>query len=268
MMTLQFYDTVVSVGARLVRSIERMIARASLIGNPPFFNADDFSWARPLEEQTPLIQRELAALLPRRAELPNFQDISRDQRHLSADDGWKTVFFYAYGVKAEGNCRRCPETTRIIESIPGMKTAFFSILSPGKHIPPHRGPYKGVIRAHLGLVVPEPREQCRIQVGDQFAHWEEGKLMVFDDCYVHQVWNDTDGVRVVLFLDIVRPLRFPVNLLNGFILRLIAWSPFIRDAETNYRRWEKEFDRPVPAPQAPAPVPVEREREVAGSRGR
>jgi beta-hydroxylase len=129
-----------------------------------------------------------------------------------------------------------------------MKTAFFSILSAGKHIPPHRGPYKGVIRAHLGLIVPEPRERCRIQVGDQFAHWEEGKVMVFDDCYPHQVWNDTAGIRVVLFLDIVRPLRFPVNLLNAFILKLIAWSPFIRDAETNYRRWEKEFDRPAPAP--------------------
>jgi len=247
-MKLWFYDAVVIVGAKLVRSFERLIARASLIGNQPFFDAAQFPWTRVLEENTAVFRRELEALLPRRAELPNFQDISRDQRHLSQDDGWKTVFFYAYGLRADGNCRRCPETTRIVESIPGMKTAFFSILSPGKHIPPHRGPYKGVIRAHLGLIVPEPKEKCRIQVGDQFAHWEEGRVMAFDDCYPHQVWNDTDGVRVVLFLDIVRPLRFPVNLLNAFILKLIAWSPFIRDAETNYRRWEKEFDRPTSAP--------------------
>jgi beta-hydroxylase len=221
---------------------------ASKIGTTPFLEPSEFAWVGTLEANAPAIRRELDTILPRRAELLNFQDISRDQLHLSADDGWKTLFFYAYGVRADGNCRRCPDTARVIESIPGMKTAFFSILAPGKHIPPHRGPYRGVIRAHLGLLVPEPREKCRIQVHDQFAHWEEGKVMVFDDGYIHQVWNDTDGVRVVLFLDIVRPLRFPVNLFNALILKLIAWSPFIRDAEANYKRWEREFDRPAPPP--------------------
>lgn len=253
-MSERFYEVSVRVGATLVRSLERLLARASLIPNTPFLEASQFPWVRTLEEQWPVIRRELDAILPRQAELPNFQDISKDQIHISKDDGWKTFFFYAYGMRADGNCRRCPETMRIVESIPGMKTAFFSILAPGKHIPLHRGPYRGVIRAHLGLLVPEPRERCRIQVGPEFAHWEEGKVMVFDDGYPHQVWNDTEGTRVVLFLDIVRPLRFPVNLLNAFILRLIAWSPFIKDAETNYKRWEKEFDRPVASPPAPPSV--------------
>jgi len=253
-MRIWIYEKSVTVGAFLVRSLERMIARASLIGNPPFFASSQFQWVKQLEDNWPAIRREVDAILPRRAELPNFQDISRDQAFLSQDDGWKTFFFYAYGIRADGNCARCPETTRVIESIPGMKTAFFSILSPGKHIPLHRGPYKGVIRAHLGLLVPEPKEQCRIQVGPEFAHWEEGKVMVFDDSYPHQVWNDTKGVRVVLFLDIVRPLRFPMNVLNAGILKLIAWSPFIKDAETNYKRWEKEFDRPAPPPPATARV--------------
>jgi aspartyl/asparaginyl beta-hydroxylase len=80
-----------------------------------------------------------------------------------------------------------------------MKTAFFSILAPGKHIPVHRGPYQRAIRAHLGLIIPDPKERCRIRVGNQFAHWNEGEVMVFDDSYVHEVWNDTDGIRVVLF---------------------------------------------------------------------
>jgi ornithine lipid ester-linked acyl 2-hydroxylase len=240
-----FYDLSVRVGAKVVRSLERLLARTSLIPNTPFLDPALFPWVRTLEDNWPAIRRELDAIMPRQAELPNFQDISRDQADISQDDRWKTFFFFAYGMKADGNCRRCPETQRVLESLPGMKSAFFSILAPGKHIPLHRGPYRGVIRAHLGLVIPEPREKCRIQVGPEFAHWEEGKVMVFDDGYPHQVWNDTDGTRVVLFLDIVRPLRFPVDLLNGLILRLIAWSPFIKDAETNYKRWEKEFDRPA-----------------------
>jgi aspartyl/asparaginyl beta-hydroxylase (cupin superfamily) len=242
-------DVVVSVGANLVRALERVIANASIIGNSPFFDSSEFAWARSLESAASLIRKELLTILPRQAELPNFQEISGDQQRLSQDDGWKTFFFYAYGVRADENCRRCPATTRVVESLPGMKTAFFSILAPGKHIPAHRGRYKGVIRAHLGLVIPEPKERCRIQVADQFAYWEEGRVLIFDDSYVHEVWNDTTGVRVVLFLDIVRPLRFPVNLLNRLILALIAWSPFIRDAEANYKRWEKGFDRPVSSAQ-------------------
>jgi beta-hydroxylase len=255
-MSQRFHEVLVTVGAKLVRGLEGLLARASLIPNTPFLDAAQFPWVRTLEDNWTIIRRELDTILPRQAELPNFQDISPDQVHISQDDGWKTFFFYAYGRKAEGNIRRCPETARIVESIPGMKTAFFSILAPGKHIPLHRGPYRGVIRAHLGLVVPEPRERCRIQVGPEFAHWEEGKVLVFDDGYPHQVWNDTSGTRVVLFLDIVRPLRFPVNLLNGLMLKLIAWSPFIRDAEANYKRWEKEFDRPVPTPAAGPPARV------------
>jgi beta-hydroxylase len=136
---------------------------------------------------------------------------------------------------------------RLIEAVPGMNTAFFSIISAGKHIPPHRGPFKGVVRHHLGLVVPEPRERCRIRVGSEVRHWEEGRSLVFDDTYEHEVWNDTDGLRVVLFLDVVRPLRFPVNLLNRLILFLIAHSPFVRDGVQNYKAWEKKLEAVVNA---------------------
>ncbi len=120
-------------------------------------------------------------------QIPNFQDISVDQRAITTDNKWKTYFIYGFGYKAEKNCQRCPETTRLIEEVPGMKTAFFSILSPGKHIPEHRGLYKGFLRYHLGLMVPEPRSQCWIRVNGQQAVWEEGKSMMFDDTYPHEV---------------------------------------------------------------------------------
>jgi len=187
------------------------------------------------------MRQELEVVLERRDELPSFHEISRGQSRIS-DDRWKTFFLYAYGFKADGNCRRCPETTRIVEAIPGMKTAFFSILAPGKHIPAHRGPYRGVIRYHLGLRVPEPRDHCRIRVGDEIRHWEEGKSLVFDDTYEHEVRNDTPGTRVVLFVDFVRPLRFPASSLNRLLLKLIGWSPYVQDGVENYKRWERRFD--------------------------
>ena len=141
-----------------------------------------------------------------------------------------------------------------MERIPGMTTAMFSILSPRKHIEAHRGPYKGVLRYHLGLVVPREKERCRIRVGEDIRHWEEGRSLVFDDTYDHEVWNDTDDLRVVLFVDVIRPLPVPESLVNRAILKAIGWSPFVQDAKRNQEAWERsyrEYQRARDATSAP-----------------
>lgn len=240
----------------LLQRIERATVRYSLVGDKTFFDTDDFPWARELEAGWPHIRRELDRVLQEREMLPSFQDISTDQRVLTTDDKWKTFFLYAFGYKSEANCARCPETARLLNRIPGMKTAMFSILAPGKHIPPHRGPYKGVLRCHLGLVVPEPREQCRIRVGHDYRHWEEGKCMVFDDTFNHEVWNDTDGERVVLFIDVVRPFRQPVEAVNRGIIKLIGWSPFVQRAIKNHEAWERRVEAHRRAARQPEQEPV------------
>jgi beta-hydroxylase len=229
------------VGEWLLERLDRLVARASVLGDPPFFDADDFLWSYGLEARWETVRKELDAVLAYRDALPSFQEISTDQETITDDDRWKTFFLYGFGFRSDANCARCPETTRLVEAVPGMCTAMFSILSPGKHIPEHTGPYKGVIRYHLGLRVPEPRGACRIRVGDEIRSWEEGRSMIFDDTYEHQVWNDTDGIRAVLFLDVVRPLRFPMNVVNQIILRAIAWSPFVLDARRRHLEWEARF---------------------------
>jgi ornithine lipid ester-linked acyl 2-hydroxylase len=230
-------------GERLIWQLEKLIPRYSLIGDTPFFEGKQFSWVPEIEANWKLIRQELDEVLKYTSQLPNFQDISPDQAYsTSQDDLWKTYFLYGYGLKAEKNCDRCPETTRLLETIPGMKTAFFSILLPGKHIPEHRGPYKGVVRCLLGLKIPEPREKCRIRVSDEIRHWEEGKCLLFDDSYQHEAWNETNDIRVVLFIDFVRPMRFPMSFFNDLFLRLIAASPYIQDASKNQKEWDKRLD--------------------------
>jgi beta-hydroxylase len=127
-----------------------------------------------------------------------------------------------------------------------MTTAFFSILSPGKHVGAHRGPYRGVLRYHLGLRVPEPQDAAGISVGGQVAHWREGGSLLFDDGYEHFAWNDTDGLRVVLFLDVERPLRRPAAVLNRAVIRGVAASPFVRDAKRREAAWERRFEEVMP----------------------
>jgi ornithine lipid ester-linked acyl 2-hydroxylase len=185
-----------------------------------FFDTDAFPWVAGIESEWKTIRKELDAVMLRREEIPNFQDVSKAQKALTDGDQWKTFMFYVYGKKYKENCERCPETERVLNRIPGMKSAMYSILAPRKYIAPHRGPYKGVLRYHLGLMIPEPEGSCRIRVGNDVRNWKEGKSMIFDDSNEHEAWNDTDSYRVVLFVDVVRPTIFPLSMLN----RSIIWT--------------------------------------------
>lgn len=223
--------------------IENLIGYFSLIGNYNIFDNQQFDWIENLENNWYKIRLELDEILKYREELPNFQDISPEQYAITQDDRWKTYFLYGYGFKVEQNCTRCPETTSIIEQIPGVTTAFFSILSPHKHIPAHRGYYKGVIRCHLGLIIPQPFSKCRIRIDNNLAFWQEGKVLLFDDCYQHEVWNDTEGIRVVLFLDIIRPLPFPLSVINQYLINFIANSSLVKNGIDNQSKWDLRLEK-------------------------
>jgi aspartyl/asparaginyl beta-hydroxylase (cupin superfamily) len=234
------------IGVRVLEPVERWIGRRSPVGDTPFYDTAALPWIAELESNWHEIRAELDVVLADRDAIPAFQDISVDQIDLSDDDRWKTYFLFGYGFEVTEHTAACPRTTELLRAIPGMKTAMFSILAPGKHIPHHRGPYKGVLRYHLGLTVPEPAENCRIRVGDEFRSWGEGESLLFDDTYDHEVFNDTEGERVVLFLDVVRPLTGAARHINSALLWVIAHSPLIGDARRRQRQWTADHaERPV-----------------------
>lgn len=231
------------LGQMGMHALDGIYGRFSTVGDKPVHDPVNFPWTRRLEDNWQVMRKELDEILQHREVLPSFHDIAEDASTISQDDNWKTFFLYGYGEKAEENCARCPRTTELIEQVPGMTTAFFSILSPGKHIPPHRGPYKGVLRYHLGLKVPDPAEKCRIRVADEIVHWEEGDSMVFDDTYNHEVWNETNGERAILFLDVKRPLRQPLAAVNDFVVNLLRYTPVVQNARENQKQWSKRLEQ-------------------------
>jgi beta-hydroxylase len=160
----------------------------------------------------------LDAILENRDRIPAFHQISRNQKKISKGDNWKTFCLYGFGARIDNNCARCPETARLLDNVPGLQNAMYSILAPGYHIPPHRGPTKAIIRSHLGLKIPQKRKQCWIRVDNEILHWEEGKCIVFDDSFEHEVYNNTDEDRVVLFFDVIRPMRAPARVLSKLTL--------------------------------------------------
>ncbi len=230
------------VGEKFVRWLDGFFGRNSLVGDHAFFDLADFPWVAEVERRADAIRAELDDVLDDLDHLPNFQDISTDQYSLTQDDRWKTYFFAGYGFEVEEHLRRCPETAAALRAVPGMTTAMFSILAPGKRIPPHVGPYKGVLRYHLALRVPEPLDASGITVRGETRHWTPGRSLVFDDVWEHEAWNGTDEVRVVLFVDFVRPMRTAARWVNAVVLKAIAYSPFVQDGKARHRDWEKRFE--------------------------
>ena len=227
----------------IVAFVEGLNVRYARLGNPYVYDNTAFAWAADTERDWRLVRDELERVLRRKADLPNVQEITPDAAAISRDAGWKIFPLVAYGVRSQANIELCPQTWRTVCRIPGLITAMFSILEPGKRIPAHRGPYNGVLRLHLGLIVPEPREQTAIRVGPEQHHWREGRALIFDDAYEHEAWNETGHLRVVLFVDFEKPLRFPASVLNRLLLRLAVFSPFLRESSENLQRWERRFHR-------------------------
>lgn len=196
-----------------------------------FHDPADYEWAKPLESAYPIIQRELGGLLEGLGE--GFKAYRDEYDNRIA--GWNTYNFFFYGEKIEENCARCPETTKILESLPRFERdhIMFSALNPHTHIPPHYGPMNGIIRAHLPLVVPLG---CYIKVGDEERSWEEGKLLVFDDSYYHQVWNHSGQVRIVLFMNFWDPCfsEEEIAVLERF-RRAYERTPYSRVHEANQK---------------------------------
>jgi hypothetical protein len=169
-----------------------------------FYDPAEFAWVRPLEQAFPVIRQELLQILD--------DDGDGFRGYLSEGNmrmaGWNTFNFFFYGKKFEENCARCPETTRVLESLPRFERdhVMFSALNPHAHIAPHTGPMNGIIRGHLALLA---QPGSFIRVGDQQRTWQEGKLLVFDDSFEHEVWNHSEQVRIVLFMNFWHPCFSP-----------------------------------------------------------
>ena len=100
----------------------------------------------------------------------------------------------------------CPKTCALIDSLPDVHLAMFTILEPGGVITPHTGPFMGCLRYHLGLQSPADGGATILVDGKPYT-WANGEDVLFDDTYVHEVKNVSDEARVILFCDVERKLH-------------------------------------------------------------
>lgn len=139
-----------------------------------------------------------------------------------ADAGWKRFYLKWYTAACDPLAQKlCPRTCALLQRMPNVKLAMFSILEPGSRILPHSGLFRGCYRYHMGLQA--PGDGCFINIGGEHYSWKEGEDVLFDDTFNHFVINNTAQRRIVLFLDVERPLMWPeARALNAAFIKYIA----------------------------------------------
>ncbi|WBH16943.1 aspartyl/asparaginyl beta-hydroxylase domain-containing protein [Sphingomonas radiodurans] len=227
---------IIRLGKHMRGFFDRLIASSSLVPNDPVLDVRTFGWTQMLRDHWQEIRDEALAVALQGEASPSLSTISPDHRAIARPNMWRSFFLWGYSFRIDDNAARCPRTTALVEQIPGLNSAFFSILAPGAHVPAHRGVTKGLITCHLGLIVPRDGD-VRMRINNRVVRWAEGETLVFDDTYDHEVWNDTSGTRVVLLVQFARPLRNPGKWVADFFLGAVRRSAFVQEARANISAW-------------------------------
>jgi aspartate beta-hydroxylase len=161
-------------------------------------------------------EEALAVAAQRMQAIPRFHEIMPAQASISANDGkdWRLFILKVYGAEVDRNLAACPTLAQVIASTPDVLSASLSFLAPRKHIPRHRGPFRGILRFQLGLSVPvdaEGRPAAVLALDDVEHRIGSGQHLLWDDTYPHEVWNNSDELRVALLLD-VRRRHMPMDM--------------------------------------------------------
>lgn len=198
---------------------------------PERWETSEVPWAEELGEACDDIREETLVFLdgpplPRVAELAGLDADSDVGRKLSSSDRgqFRLIPIYQYGRWVPEVRAAFPRTVEAILRVPGLTNAGITTLDPGSHLRAHTDP-KGGYRYHLPLVVPGAEGDCRIRIGDETLPWREGEGIVFNESAEHEVWNDSDGTRVLLNLGARIPLPFPASAVNRVSQRAYRFSP-------------------------------------------
>lgn len=187
------------------------------INTPPVLeSALYFPDAAKFVDAWPSLREEALGVAARMQAIPRFHEVMPAQTPISANDGkdWRVFILKVYGTLIDKNMAECPKLASIIASSPDVVSATLSFLAPRKHIPRHRGPFRGVLRFQLGLSVPvdvNGQPAAVLSLNDQEHRIGNGEYLLWDDTYLHEVWNHSDEMRIALLLD-VRRRHMPMDM--------------------------------------------------------
>ncbi len=232
----------VRYGEKFSRRLGTFLAAQSAIPTTPYIDWHHIPEFKYLIDNTDKIREEVRGILEHREHLPQWHELSSDQRTFKNTRDWKMFMLFGFRNRLNKNCAKAPVTAEMLEKIPGMQTAWFSILGPQSHIKAHKGVTKGILTCHLPLIVPEDRDNIAIRVDNDVLHWKEGEMVILDDTYLHDSWNKSDEERVNLIVHVDRPMRWRGRMLHNFFCWVLKKSSFFKEPRKNMTDFEDHFE--------------------------
>lgn len=131
---------------------------------------------------------------------------------------WK-IFGLILNKEILPNAYLCPKTIEILmNNSKKILNAGFSVLESKCNIGEHKDFNNTYYRLHIPLLIPkknidknkifinkeESKELCVMQVENDYRLWQENDYFIFDDTCLHNAWNNTDEIRIVLLIDLLK----------------------------------------------------------------
>lgn len=205
------------------------------VDTPPILDlARYFPAHQDLLSAYPALRDEALAVFRQNPNIPRFHDILSTQARISAGDGknWRMFMVRSYAYDIKDNMAKTPVLAAFLKANPQVTTAAISFLDPGKHIPRHRGPFRGILRYHLCLFAPDcgTEKGPWLVVGDTKIPYSEGEDLLWDDTAPHEVLNPSPEPRIALLLDIKRPVTSITHRILFRMMMIGGWLHSVRKA--------------------------------------
>ena len=215
----------------------------SSLPDRPYQDAACFEELAPLRERWQEVRDEGLALVARGGVgVPAWCNDPAIARFF--ERGWTRFYLRWHGEVLPSAHAACPRTVELLAAMPSVRGAMFAVLPAGAHIEAHTDPFAGGLRFHLGLSVPSA-PGCTLSVDGECRTWREGQAVVFDETYLHEVANETDRDRLILFCDVERPLRWRwAHALHRPVRAFLMGWTAIQNVETDPVGWRgRVFER-------------------------
>jgi beta-hydroxylase len=197
-----------------------------------------------IKENYPLIRSEAKVLLdtgvfqrPPAIDEPGYNSFEKG--------GWRAHFLKWYTKECNSAAlQMCPATCAVLDSIPAVRAAMFTVLPPGARLGRHHDPVASSLRYHLGLLTPNS-EKCAMTLDGVKYTWRDGEDLLFDQTYLHSIENQTETVRVILFCDVEKTqlrgvIKSFAELLNKHVV-----AKFSGEHEKGKRSWISSAYMPI-----------------------
>jgi hypothetical protein len=211
---------------------------------PPFFNLRGLHWYDKLLADLPEI-KDLLQL-----------DKLNTKRHFDTDrvegQGWLGEVFLFWGVRNEKAIQKTSALFEYLKDIPGIVQISVSVLNPKTRIKAHTGDTDAIYRLHIPISIPSQLPECGLTVAGITRPWDENDIIVFCDAYLHEAWNMTDKIRVILIVDVLQEEflsqsdKICRTVLAAMKYQYIAAKvPFLKNAHKWVPKWIKNIVRKI-----------------------